>query len=205
MSDDKPAADQTVPYNRFAKKVAEAAELKEQISAMQKQVAELTQTSGQVEQWQTKYAELEATYNTSQAEFSTKETLYQRGITNVDHMDLAQYRFKKSGADNFSEWLETGIKSDPILSSILGAPEPAPQVPQATQPEATPEPAQVEAAPLQATPAPFPTANNGTKPIPPARGDISLESVKNMTVEEKAAIYPKLAQQWGFASASLRK
>ena len=202
MSDDKPVVDQTVPYNRFAKKVAEAAELKEQITAMQKQVADLTQSSGQLEQWQTKYAELEATSNTRQAEFNTKETLYQRGITNADHMDLAQYRFKKSGADNFSEWLETGIKSDPILSSILGAPEPVQVAPQAELP--APEP-QVEAAPLQATSAPFPTANNGTKPVPPARGDISLESVKNMTVEEKAAIYPKLAEQWGFASASLRK
>jgi TolA-binding protein len=202
MSDEKPTADQTVPYNRFAKKVAEAAELKDQITAMQKQVAELTQSSSQLEQWQTKYAELEATSSTRQAEFNTKETLYQRGITNADHMDLAQYRFKKSGADNFSEWLETGIKNDPILSSILGAPEPAPQVPQA---EAAPEPAQVEATPLQATPAPFPTANNGTKPAPPARGDISLESVKNMTVEEKASIYPKLAEQWGFASVTLRK
>ena len=199
MSDDKTNEDQTVPYNRFAKKVAEAAELKEQISAMQKQVAELTQASQQVEQWQTKYAELEATANTRQTEFNTKETLYQRGITNPDHMDLAQYRFNKSGADNFSEWLATGIEKDPILSSILNTPA-APTLTQPAAPEAQPE-----VTPQQATSAPFPAANNGTKPAPPARGDVNFDSVQKMTVEEKANIYPKLAEQWGFTSVKLRK
>ena len=200
MSDEK-NSEQTVPYARFSKKVAEASELKEQLAALQKQVTEMGQATQQVEQWQTKYAELEHSYNSDKAAFTTKETLYQRGITDPEHMDLAQYRFNKSGSENFSDWLESGIQNDPILSTILNPKTPPPVIQ-----EQTPSEAPAETEPVQQTnTASFPTGNNGVKPAPPSRGELTPETVQNMSVEEKAQIYPKLAEQWGFASVNLRK
>ena len=203
MSDDKTptentapatpeATGQTVPFNRFQKKVEELKTLKGELSTLQQQFTALEATA-------TNAQELQSTLATEREGWSTKEALYQRGINDSEHQDLARYRYGKSGATNFGEWLDGGAQSDAIMKAVLNQ-VPAPAV-------ATSQAAQA-ATPGTPTPTPLaavPAVNNGTRPAPPPRSEISADALNRMTADEKAEIYPRLAEQWGFTPSRLRR
>jgi len=164
---------QTVPYERFAQKVAE-------IKALETKLAEAAQSSDVAAAWETKHNELNATFESERAAWNQKSALYQVGINDPDVSELARWRFEKSGSEDFGQWLETDAKNDPILKTHLTKPEAAPT--------AAPTP--------EATPAPSP--NTGARSAPPPRGEFSPEAVQNMSIEEIKANYGKIAGAWGY-------
>tara|TARA_R110000737_G_scaffold26147_2_gene44961 strand:+ start:2178 stop:2780 length:603 start_codon:yes stop_codon:yes gene_type:complete len=178
-----PQEGQSVPFARFQSKVEEVKALKAQMTDMGAQVEA---AKGLTEESTT----LKATHEEAVTNWAKKEALYQRGIVDPEKQDLANYRFSKSGEEDFGGWLDDGAKSDAIMKSVFVTPTPTIEAPTArptTAPTITP-----------------PTANKGTRPAPPARAEITLETLSKMSVDEKAEVWPKLAAQWGFDPIPLR-
>tara|TARA_R110002124_G_scaffold48723_3_gene143580 strand:+ start:517 stop:1104 length:588 start_codon:yes stop_codon:yes gene_type:complete len=178
-----PQEGQSVPFTRFQSKVEEVKALKAQMTEMGAQVEA---AKGLAEEATT----LKATHEEAVTNWAKKEALYQRGIVDPEKQDLANYRFSKSGEEDFGGWLDDGAKNDAIMKSVFVTPTPT-----------------IEAPPTTATTAPMaapPTANKGARPAPPARAEITLETLSRMSVDEKAEAWPKLAAQWGFDPLPLR-
>lgn len=170
---------QTVPYERFAQKI-------EQVRALEAQIAEQAQQLEAVGELKTAHDTLTQTLNNERAEWSQKSALYQAGISDPEITELAQWRFQKSGSEDFGEWLKSAATSDEILKKHLNPP----QVVQQTE--------QVEQAPAPVETKTAPNPNIGTRSAPPPRGELTPEAVQNMSVEELRANYGKIAKAWGF-------
>ena len=112
---------QTVPYERFASKIA-------QVKALETQLAEAQAAIKAAGGWETKHTELTATMEAERHEWSQKTALYEAGLTDPEVAELARWRFEKSGEDNFSEWLSNSAKEDGILKTHLAKPQPAASV-----------------------------------------------------------------------------
>ena len=172
--------EQSIPYDRFAKKIAE-------VKALEIQLAEASQSIDTAKAWEMKHTELANEQKTERAAWDKKSALYEAGISDKDVADLAMWRFEKSGSDNFREWLTEGAKEDSILRGILNKPP-------------------AEAAAVAAdTPKPVaqPNPNSGTRSNPPPRGEFSPESVQGMSVAELKANYGKIASAWGYTPHTL--
>jgi hypothetical protein len=107
------ADNQTVPYERFASKIAEIKNLEEQLAVASKTVEE-------TKHWEQKATELQSTYDEASKVWEKEEALYQAGISNPEIRELAQWRFEKSGVEgDFGDWLKGEGKEDPLLKSHL--------------------------------------------------------------------------------------
>ena len=163
---------QTVPYERFAKKI-------EQVKTLEAQLAEAQAAIETAGSWETKHHELNTTIESERATWSQKSALYEAGISDPDLAELAQWRFEKSGAENFKEWLTTAGQEDGILKTHLNKPtHPAANIP--------------------------PSPNTGTKTAPPPRGEFTPESVQKMTIDELKANYGKIAGAWGYTARNFK-
>jgi len=171
--------EQTVPYERFAQKIAE-------LKALQSKVSELSQLTDVVKSWETKYAELENKHTETSSAYKQTEALLRSGITDDEVADLAKYRFTKYESEDFTEWLSKEAKNDPVLKVHLEAPKAA----VAEEPKT----------------APPPQANKGTKqsPVSP-QSELSVENVQNMSIEDLKKNYAKIASAWGYAPHDLSK
>lgn len=165
---------QTVPYERFASKVNELNTLKEQLSNSVN--------------WENKHNELTATLESERAAWKQTQSLYQAGITSEEVIELAKWRFGKSGSDDFSSWLSSDALQDPLLKTHLG---------QETK-------TQTEAKIAQPAPVPTANPNNGVQAPPPPRGDFSPESVQQMSVDDLKKNYARIASAWGYRSHNLK-
>jgi hypothetical protein len=167
--------DQTVPYERFAAKIAE-------IRGLEEKLATAAQAVDVARSLQEQLAAATTAHEGAAVEWSQTEALLRAGVMDGEIAELARWRYGKSGTEEtFESWLETGAKEDPILKGHL---------------ETAPSPAAPLAAP-PATTAP-PSANQGTRAAPPPRGEFSPESVQAMSVAEVKANYSRIATAWGY-------
>ena len=170
---------QTVPYERFAQKVAE-------LKAIEAQLAEAAQAVDTAKAWEDRFNTLAAEREAEKRQFTQTSALLRAGIHDEDISELARWRFEKSESEDFAEWLKNEAKNDPVLKPHLqNAPQTAPQAP---PPAAKPQP----------------NVNAGAKTTPPPRGEFSPEAVQNMTVEELRANYGKIAGAWGYTPRTFK-
>ncbi len=100
---------QTVPYERFAAKVAEVAELK----TIAASVGDL---QGQFEALQTEVAKERSTWR-------EKETLYKAGIVDPDVGEVVRFQYERSGSDDFVDFVSKADQ-DPVLKKLLSHTKP---------------------------------------------------------------------------------
>jgi len=167
---------QTIPYERFAQKVAE-------IKALEAKLLEATQAVDTSKAWESKHSELITSSQKEKSGWEQTEALLRIGITDDDIADLAKYRFQKSGEEDFIAWLKEKANDDPILKTYFNK-EVSPKIEEQTPPKKEPIP------PI--------SPNNGARTSPPPRGDFSPESVQNMSIEDIKANYSKIASAWGY-------
>ena len=173
-----PTSEQTVPYERFAAKIAEIKALESRLADAQALIEGAQALQTQLETMQNERA-------ADAAKFQQTEALLRAGVLDEDIAELARWRFNKSESDNFAEWLATDAKNDAVLKLHLNAP--------------TTEAAPPAAAPVQKpTPTPQPSPNTGARTAPPPRGEFSPEAVQNMSIEDLKRNYSKIAGAWGY-------
>ena len=180
-----PAAtiEQTVPYDRFAQKVAE-------LKAVEVQLAEAAQAVDTAKAWEDRFNTLTTEYESHKKQTGQTTALLRAGIQDEDISELARWRFEKSGSEDFSDWLQNEAKNDSVLRVHLQPQTPPTTTTQPTQP---PQP-----------PAPQPSVNTGARTAPPPRGEFSPEAVQNMSVEELKANYGKIAGAWGYTPRTFK-
>jgi hypothetical protein len=100
---------QTVPYERFAAKVAEVAELK----TIAASVGEL---QGQFQALQTEVAKERSTWG-------EKETLYKAGIVDPDVGEVVRFQYERSGSGDFADFVSKADQ-DPVLKKLLSNAKP---------------------------------------------------------------------------------
>ena len=172
---------QTVPYDRFAQKVAE-------LKAVEVQLAEAAQAVDTARAWEDRFNTLNKEYESHKKQTDQTTALLRAGIQDDDISELARWRFEKSGSEDFSEWLQNDARNDSVLKVHL-----QPQTPPTTEPTPPPQ-----------APAPQPSVNAGTRTTPPPRGEFSPEAVQGMTVEELKANYGKIAGAWGYTPRTFK-
>ena len=183
---DAPAAEaspQTVPYERFAQKVAE-------LKALESKLAEAAQLGDVAKNWEDRFKSLSAEHQAEKSQWEQTTALLKAGINDEDISELARWRFSKSDSEDFAEWLENEASNDPVLKVHLNkqdteaAPEAAPK----TAPQPTPQP----------------SPNAGARTAPPPRGDFSPEAVQNMSIEDLKRNYAKIAGAWGYTPRNFK-
>ena len=100
---------QTVPYERFAAKVAEVAELK----TIAASVGEL---QGQFQALQTEVAK-------ERSAWGEKETLYKAGIVDPDVGEVVRFQYERSGSEDFADFVSKADQ-DPVLKKLLSNTKP---------------------------------------------------------------------------------
>lgn len=169
---------QTVPYERFAQKVAE-------VKALEAKLSTVGEMDAVVKAWEAKYAELQDKFSADKQGWEQKEALMRTGILDEDVADLARWRFSKSDSDNFVEWLQKEALEDTVL-----------------KPHLSKEVVKVDAP----KPVAEPPVNNGVKNTPaPARGELSPEAVQQMSLEDIRKNYAKIAGAWGYTPHNFDK
>lgn len=105
-------------------------------------------------------------YEGYKAETGVKHTLYQAGILDSEDQDLVKYRYSKLEDQNrpdLGEWLTTGAREDRYLASLFNQPEQAPTAPAVNRPN----------------------GNNGAAQPPQAGSALTMESIQQMSAEER--------------------
>lgn len=196
MSDEE----QTVPYARFSKKVAELTELKNQNNLLEERLKELQTVADGAQSLRTEFDEYKQEISHLQQQFETREALYKNGIMDPDVQELAQWRFQKSGAEDFNAWLSGDAKSDALFAKHLQptqAPEPVNVSEQPSQ-DAVQAP-EAKAAPVSSAPQQtFPSANKGVSTTPPASGHFDMNTLQQMNLEQKREW---MSQQFGYGTS----
>lgn len=171
---------QTVPYERFAAKIAE-------IKTLQDQLTEAKSLIENVKALETQIKSIQDERTADASKFAQTEALLRAGILDDDIAELARWRFDKSESDNFAEWLANDAAADAILGEHLkkGA---APEAPTQPAPQPTPQP----------------SPNNGVRNTPAPRGEFSPEAVQKMSVDDLKANYAKIASAWGYVPRNLK-
>ena len=169
------SAVQTVPYERFAAKIAE-------VKTLENQLAEASQAVDVAKAWESRFNELSTEYESHKNQTTQSTALLRAGIDDEDISELARWRFEKSGSEDFAEWLDTDAKNDSVLKVHLTKP------PAVTSAKSTPQP----------------SPNTGARTAPPPRGDFSPEAVQNMSVEDLKKNYSKIAGAWGYAPRKIK-
>ncbi len=178
-----PAAEappQTVPYERFAQKVAE-------IKALESKLAEASQLSDVAKNWEDRFKSLSAEHQSEKSQWSQTTALLKAGINDEDISELARWRFSKSESEDFSEWLESEAPNDPVLKVHLSQPT-----------------APTDAPPTPKPPTAQPSPNAGARTAPPPRGEFSPEAVQNMSIEDLKRKYSKIAGAWGYTPRNFK-
>jgi hypothetical protein len=104
-----PTEAQTVPYERFAAKVAEVAELK----TIAASVGEL----------QGQFQALQIEVEKERSTWGEKETLYKAGIVDPDVGEVVRFQFERSGSENFADFVSKADQ-DPVLKKLLSNAKP---------------------------------------------------------------------------------
>ena len=173
-----PTESQTVPYERFASKIAEIKDLEEKLSIAAQAIDTATAL-------QERLTEATAAHTQETSAWGQTEALLRAGVLDSEVAELARWRFEKSGAEDFTEWLGTDAKTDPLLSAHLAPP---------AQPAA-------QATPTPPTP---PNPNAGARSAPPPRGEFSPEAVQGMSVDEVKKNYARIAGAWGYKAHAFK-
>lgn len=183
---DQDQDEKTVPWERFAKKVAENKALKGAVADQQLELDDLRIGAGKLEEATSAFATLKAETDAERLTHSTSLALSRAGITDADTADLVRWRFAKSdkSPEEFGDWLKTDALSDKLLAEVFRV-----------------EPTTVEAR----EPTPQPPVNGGTKAPPPPRQAYTAESVQNMTVDELRANYSGIMESFGFQGHDFSK
>ena len=100
---------QTVPYERFAAKVAEVAELKTIVAS----VGDL----------QTQFHALQSEVAKERSAWGEKETLYKAGIVDPDVGEVVRFQYERSGSENFADFVAKADQ-DPVLKKLLSNTKP---------------------------------------------------------------------------------
>ena len=112
------------------------------------------------------YEKLTSEFEGFKQETGIQHTLYQAGILDNEDQDLVKYRYSKLKEDNrpaLGEWLTTGAREDRYLSSLFNQPEQTSQQPAVNRPN----------------------GNNGAAQPPQAGSALSMESIQQMSAEER--------------------
>jgi hypothetical protein len=109
------SAAQTVPYERFAAKIAE-------VKTLENQLAEASQAVDVAKAWESRFNELSTEYESHKTQTNQATALLRAGIDDEDISELARWRFEKSGSEDFAEWLDTDAKNDSVLKVHLTKP-----------------------------------------------------------------------------------
>ncbi len=141
---------------------AEKAALADQLTA----AAAWESKAGQADELREQLEKLTTEYDGYKAETGIKHTLYQAGILDNEDQDLVKYRYSKLGEENrpaLGEWLTTGAREDRYLASLFNQPEQTPTQPAVNRPN----------------------GNNGAAQPPQAGSGLTMESIQQMSAEER--------------------
>ena len=112
------------------------------------------------------FEKLTAEFDGFKQSAGVQNTLYQAGILDNEDQDLVKYRYSKLEEENrptLVDWLTSGAREDRYVSGLFGQPEQASQQPAVNRPN----------------------GNNGAAQPPQAGSALSMESIQQMSAEER--------------------
>ena len=154
---------------------ARLAELTDQLAS----APDVGAMTAKLEALQAKFADLTDTHETFRGEVSTRELLYQAGITDAEDMDLVRYRYGRLSSDDRPElgaYLAEGARSDRYLGHLFSG-DAAP----AQASEGTPDSEPTDQAPRRVTA----RANAGVEPAASLAPHLTYEMVAAMSTADR--------------------